>query len=182
MGPLAVAETQEPGTRAPEQQQYLTFQVANEAFALGILSIREIIGFGKLTEVPQMPEFVRGVINLRGAVVPVIDLSARFGKGATAVTRRTCVVIAEVPAGGATQVMGVMVDAVNEVLDIPDAEVEPAPAFGSRVRSDFIRGMGKVEGQFVIVLDIERVLSMDEVTALAAAGEPTGAPAAATVH
>lgn len=150
--------------------QYLTFLLGGESFAIGILAIREIIQYASLTEVPSMPASVRGVINLRGAVVPVMDLLARFGRPSSPVGKRTCIVIVEIPCDGGNgrQVVGVVVDAVNEVLEIEAADVEAAPSFGSRVRADFIAGMGKVRGRFVILLDVERVLSLDEpVAALA---------------
>lgn len=149
-----------------DQQQYLTFMLGGETYAMGILTIKEIIEFGNLTEVPRMPAFIRGVINLRGAVVPVIDLSARFGKSATKVTRRTCIVIIEVVTGNETQDVGVMVDAVNAVLEIPPAEIEPPPSFGANIRADFISGMGKIDGKFVIILSIHQVLSVDEMATL----------------
>ncbi|MDD2894169.1 MAG: chemotaxis protein CheW [Halothiobacillaceae bacterium] len=152
-----------------DQNQYLTFMLGGEVYAIGILSIKEIIEYGQLTEVPRMPAFIRGVINLRGAVVPVIDLGARFGKAATSVGRRTCVVIIEIETPDGQQVVGVMVDAVNEVLDIPAAEIEPAPSFGAHIRADFIKGMGKVEGKFVIILETDRVLSVDEMAQLVVA-------------
>ncbi len=151
-----------------EPTQYLTFMLAGEVFAIGILAIKEIIEYHSLTEVPMMPASVRGVINLRGAVVPVMDLPARFGRPASEITKRTCIVIVEIAAGEERQVIGVMVDAVNEVLDIAAADIEPPPAFGARIRSDFILGMGKVKGRFVILLDVDHVLSLDEVGALAA--------------
>ncbi|HZW24883.1 MAG TPA: chemotaxis protein CheW [Gallionella sp.] len=150
-----------------QQHQYLTFMLNSEIFAIGILRIKEIIEYGNLTEVPRMPEFIRGVINLRGAVVPVIDLGSRFGKQAATVSRRTCIVIIEVQHEGEQQVVGVMVDAVNEVLDIGPGEIEPAPSFGAKIRADFIRGMGKVEGKFVIILNVDHVLSLDEMSSLA---------------
>jgi purine-binding chemotaxis protein CheW len=150
-----------------QQHQYLTFMLNSEIFAIGILRIKEIIEYGNLTEVPRMPGFIRGVINLRGAVVPVIDLGSRFGKQASTVSRRTCIVIIEVQHDDAQQVVGVMVDAVNEVLDIPAAEIEPAPSFGAKIRADFIRGMGKVDGTFVIILNVDHVLSLDEMSSLA---------------
>ncbi|ANJ66338.1 chemotaxis protein CheW [Halothiobacillus diazotrophicus] len=153
----------------PETQQYLTFMLSGEVYAIGILAVREIIEFGQLTEVPNMPDFIRGVINLRGAVVPVVDLSVRFGKGETAVSRRTCIVINEIENDGETQTIGVMVDAVNEVLEIPASEIEMPPTFGAKIRSDFIEGMGKVEGKFVILLNVDRVLSVDEMSELVAA-------------
>jgi purine-binding chemotaxis protein CheW len=114
----------------------------------------------------MMPGYVRGVINLRGAVVPVIDLSVRFGKSPSPVTKRTCIVIIEIAASGERHVFGVVVDAVNAVLDIPGAEIEPPPAFGASVRTDFIHGMGKVNGKFVILLDVDHVLATDEMEVL----------------
>ena len=154
-----------------DKAQYLTFALEQETFAIGILAIKEIIEYGHLTEVPMMPEFIRGVINLRGAVVPVVDLMARFGKGRTVPARRTCIVIVEAHTGDdEVQEFGVLVDAVNEVLEIPRSEVEPAPAFGTRIRSDFIHGMGKVNGRFVIILDVDRVLSIEEMASLSALG------------
>lgn len=148
--------------------QYLTFMLAGETFAIGILSIKEIIEYHSLTEVPMMPPCVRGVINLRGAVVPVLDLLARFGREPSAVTKRTCIVIVELKADdGERQIVGVVVDAVNEVMDIDPADIEPAPAFGARIRTDFMAGMAKVRGKFVILLDVERVLSLDEAAELA---------------
>ncbi|WP_371820365.1 chemotaxis protein CheW [Aquabacterium sp. CECT 9606] len=147
--------------------QYLTFMLAGEVFALGILAVKEIIEYHSLTVVPMMPDCVRGVINLRGAVVPVMDLLARFGRPSSGVTKRTCIVIVEVQnAEQESQVIGVIVDAVNEVLDIAPADIEPAPAFGARIRTDFMQGMGKVKGKFVILLDANHVLSIDEVTQL----------------
>jgi len=153
-----------------DQQQYLTFMLGGETYAMGILSIKEIIEYGNITEVPRMPEFIRGVINLRGAVVPVIDLGARFGKHTTAITRRTCIVIIEVANGEETQDVGVMVDAVNEVLEISAGEIEPAPSFGANIRADFIDGMGKINGKFVIILNIHQVLSVEEMATLAGVG------------
>ena len=158
-----------------EPQQYLVFSLCGEAFAIGIRSIKEIIEFGQLTEVPMMPELVRGVINLRGAVVPVVDLAVRFGRKPTQIARRTCIVIVEIEAQpDEVQVIGVIVDAVNEVLDIPPQEIEPAPAFGARIRSDFIEGMGKVSGKFVILLNLRHALSVDELTEIVGATEAAG--------
>jgi len=162
-------------TRSPagagngEQAQYLTFMLGGETFAIGILHIREILEYGGITTVPMMPAFVRGVINLRGAVVPVIDLAVRFSRSPSPVTRRTCVVIIEVESEGEQHSIGVTVDTVNEVLEIPDSEVEPAPAFGARIRSEFIGGMGKINGGFVIILDAGKVLSVEEMASLTGA-------------
>lgn len=161
---------------APGVQQFLTFMLNAEAFAVGILNIKEIIEYGQLTGIPLMPAFIRGVINLRGAVVPVIDLSARFGARPTAVARRTCIVIVEmhhqVDDTEVQQDIGILVDSVNEVLEIPAGEIEPAPAFGANIRADFIRGMGKVAGGFVIILDLDRVLSITEMSQIATLAHP----------
>ena len=166
---------------AGEAHQYLTFTLAGEMYAVGILNVKEIIEYGNLTEIPMMPSFIRGVINLRGAVVPVVDLAARFGGKASEVQRRTCIVIIEVRQEDAKHDLGIMVDAVSEVLEIPGTEIEPPPSFGARIRADFIAGMGKVDGKFVIILDIQSVLSVDEMAAVAGIGETTGEtlPAAA---
>jgi purine-binding chemotaxis protein CheW len=164
---LTHSKTHLVGSADASPQQYLTFSLGGEVFALGILNVKEIIEFGNITEIPMMPAFIRGVINLRGAVVPVIDLSARFGGPASTVSRRTCIVIVELGEGEERQDLGVIVDAVNEVLEIPRSEIEPPPTFGAKIRADFIQGMGKVEGRFVIILNVDRVLSPQEITMLA---------------
>jgi purine-binding chemotaxis protein CheW len=152
----------------PDTGQYLTFVLGGEVYALGILNIKEIIQFGDLTAVPMMPSFIRGVINLRGRVVPVVDLAARFGRGSTNVSRRTSIVIIEMEQSEEddAQSIGVMVDAVNEVVDILGTEIEPPPAFGAKIRPDFISGMAKQSGRFIIVLNLNQVLSMNEMVAL----------------
>jgi purine-binding chemotaxis protein CheW len=155
-------------TVVEEQEQYLTFMLGTEMFAIGILGIKEIIEYGNLTVVPMMPAFVRGVINLRGAVVPVVDLSARFGRPNSAITRRSCVVIIEASAAdGQAQDIGLLVDTVSAVMDIPASQIEPPPSFGAKIRADFISGMAKVDGKFVIVLEVDQVLSIDEMSRLA---------------
>ena len=157
-----------------EAGQYLTFLLGGEIFAVGILAVKEIIEYPKITEVPMMPDSVRGVINLRGAVVPVMDVLARFGRPPSEVSKRTCIVIVEVQSADEAsghQIIGVVVDAVNEVLDIAPSDIEPAPAFGAHIRTDFIQGMGKVNGKFVILLNVDHVLSMDEATLVQITGE-----------
>ncbi|MCQ8103975.1 chemotaxis protein CheW [Methylomonas sp. SURF-2] len=152
--------------------QYLTFVLGGEVYALGILNIKEIIDYGDLTEVPMMPACVRGVINLRGSVVPVVDLFARFGKGSSKIAKRTGIIIVETSAGdgdSANQDIGIIVDAVNEVVDIDRRDIEPPPSFGTGIRPDFISGMAKRNGRFVILLNIDRVLSVDEMTRLSQA-------------
>ena len=162
-----------------EPRQYLTFSLGQEMFAIGILDIREIIEYRGITTVPMVPAFVRGVINLRGAVVPVIDLAARFGRPSSEITRRTCIVIIELDNEGEQQVLGIVVDAVSAVLEIPDSQIEPAPAFGARIRTDFIAGMGKVDERFVILLNTQNVLAVDEMAMLSQLDEPERQPAEA---
>ena len=168
MGALVKKEIHE-AVAHQDEGQYLTFLIGGEMFAISILGIKEIIEYGSLTTVPMMPDFIRGVINLRGAVVPVVDLSARFGRAASEVTRRSCIVILEVEADGEKYDVGVVVDAVSEVLEIPATEIEPAPSFGAKIRADFISGIGKVNGKFVIILNADRVLSVDEMATLSGA-------------
>ncbi len=168
MTSLATANNQTPAALADVSSakagQYLTFELDRELYALGILNIKEIIDFGNITEVPMMPAFVRGVINLRGSVVPVIDLMARFGKGETKIAKRTGIVIVETNTlseeGG--QDIGIIVDAVNEVVDIGRQDIEPPPSFGTGIRPDFISGMAKRDNRFTILLNIDRILSVDE--------------------
>lgn len=150
-------------------QQYLTFMLGKEIFAINILNIKEIIEYNQLTEVPRMPAFIKGVINLRGAVVPVVDMSVRFGRASNPITRKTCIVIIEVDYEDEQHVVGVMVDAVNEVLDIPTSEIEPPPSFGAHIRADFIQGMGKVNERFIILLEVNKVLSVHEMAEIAGA-------------
>jgi purine-binding chemotaxis protein CheW len=148
--------------------QYLTFMLGGESFGIGIMAVKEIIEFAGITEVPMMPDSIRGVINLRGAVVPVMDLAARFGRPQTVAGKRTCIVIVELEGDGERQLTGVVVDAVSAVLDIPAADIEAAPSFGTRIRGDFIAGMGKVNGRFVILLNVDSVLALAGLPDLAA--------------
>ena len=163
---LPAAKAALPVATAGSPAQYLTFTLGGEMFAVGILNVKEIIEYGHLTEIPMMPAFIRGVINLRGAVVPVIDLAARFGGKTTQVARRTCIVIIEVVDQDFRSDIGILVDAVSEVLEIPASEIEPPPSFGAKIRADFIFGMGKVSGKFVIILNINNVLSIEEISML----------------
>jgi purine-binding chemotaxis protein CheW len=153
--------------------RYLTFALGGEVFALPILDITEIMEYRNLTVVPMMPDFVRGVINLRGRVVPVVDMAARFGRGTTQIARRTSIIIVETPAGDdgddTQQDMGIMVDAVNKVVHLAADDIEPPPAFGAGIRADFISGMARYDGEFIIVLDVTHVLSMDEMVQLSRA-------------
>ena len=156
---------------AQEAQQYLTFLLGGEMYAVGILNGKEIIEYGQITEIPMMPAFIRGVINLRGSVVPVIDLAARFGGSQTAVSRRTCIIIIEIVSEDARHDIGVVVDAVSEVLEVGSGDIEPPPSFGARIRADFIAGMAKIAERFVIILDIQRVLSVEEIATLTSVTE-----------
>jgi purine-binding chemotaxis protein CheW len=149
------------GSAARGVAQYLTFMLDSGQYAFGILAIKEIIGYGHVTVVPMMPVWIRGVLNLRGSVVPVMDLSARFGGQPAPVTKRTCIVIVDVGMNRARHNVGVIVDAVNAVLDISAADIEPPPTMETMIRSDFISGIGKVADRFVIILDAERVLAED---------------------
>ena len=150
-----------------ETLQYLTFSLGDEVFAMDIRTVREIIQHSAMTVVPLMPAFVRGIINLRGAVVPVIDLKSRFGRGNVAVSGKTCVVIFDAVQNGETTELGLMVDAVSEVLEIAASDIEPPPQFGSSIARDFIHGLGKVKGEFIVLLAAEHVLNVDDMTLLA---------------
>jgi purine-binding chemotaxis protein CheW len=156
----------EVGAGAMAGRPYLAFRLADEVYAIDILRIREIIEYHLPTSVPMMPPAVRGVINLRGAVVPVLDLAVRFGRPAAGVGKRTCFVIVEVEHEGATHVLGLMVDGVNAVMEIGAESIEAPPSFGAGVDADFIAGMARVDGRFVIILDIARVLSIEEMAAI----------------
>src|SRR5215467_15888477 len=162
--PRAVTDLSE--RQAAKGQQYLTFAVTGESFGIAIVSIKEIIEYRATTEVPMMPDFIRGIINLRGRVVPVIDLAVRFGRARSEVTPRTCIVIIEAQQHGEQHDLGVVVDAVSAVTDIADADIEPAPSFGAKLRREFITGMGKLNEKFVILLDVSKVLSLDELSTL----------------
>lgn len=150
-----------------DANQYLTFTVSGQMYGIGILAIKEIIQYGAVSGVPMMPDFIRGVINLRGAVVPVVDLAARFHGRLAEIGRRSCIIIVEIGEHAGIQDVGILVDSVSAVLEIAADEIEPAPAFGAGVRTDFIRGMGKVSGGFVILLDVARVLGTDGLMLLA---------------
>ncbi|MCK4658128.1 MAG: purine-binding chemotaxis protein CheW [Phycisphaerae bacterium] len=166
-----VAEITEQETRAETTRdiggKYLTFHLNNEEYGLEILKVREIIGIMDITKVPQTPEFVEGVINLRGKVIPVIDLRARFGLERTEYNEETCIIVVDVG-----MLMGIIVDTVQEVHDIPDSNIEPPPQLGAVVDMNFILGMGKVNDDVKILLDIDKVLNSDELVQLQhAAGE-----------
>ena len=149
------------------QTQYLTFHLAGEEYAVGILQVKEIIEFGALTQVPKTPTFVRGVINLRGNVVPVVDLAVKLSLPETRVSQRTCIVIVEVDLDGELTVMGVMADAVSQVIELQPGDIEAPPTIGAGVGVDYLLGMGKAGNKFVLILDIDKVLSPEELLAAA---------------
>jgi purine-binding chemotaxis protein CheW len=154
---------------AVEQEQYLTFLLAGEEYAIGILKVKEIIEYDTVTTVPKTPRWVRGVINLRGAVVPVVDLGLKFGLEERPVTKTTCIVIVEGQLEGQSTLMGVMADAVSQVMDIAAGDVQEVPAFGTRIKVDYLQGMAQLGKKFVLLLDIDKVLSADEAQDLSAA-------------
>lgn len=147
-------------------RQYLTFSAGNKNLAISILDVKEIIEINTITDVPMTPDYIRGVINLRGNVVPVIDLSARLGKECSEITKRSCIVLVQVEYNEDSQLLGMLVDAVDEILEIPEANIMPPPDFGADIRIDFIQAMGRVGDEFIILLNINRVLSVKELSQL----------------
>lgn len=156
-------------TKPDPSLQYLTYVLGDEVFAMDIRAVREIIQYGAMTVVPLMPDFVRGVINLRGAVVPVIDLQARFGRTCARVGKKTCIIIFDASREGEKLELGLMVDAVSEVIEIRESQIEPAPQFGATIRRDFILGMAKVDGEFIVLLEPQRALDIDDMAMLSGA-------------
>lgn len=146
--------------------QYLTFLVDKESFAISILDVKEIIEIANITHVPLTPDYIHGVINLRGSVVPVIDLSARLKHRPAEVNKRSCIVLVEVEVADSTQLIGMLVDEVREILEIPPENIQPAPDFGTDIRTDFIQSMARVDEKFIILLAINKVLSLEELSQL----------------
>jgi purine-binding chemotaxis protein CheW len=166
----------------PEQAtQFLSFTLAGSDYGLPILKVREILSYDGATPVPGTPPSIRGVVNVRGAVVPVVDLALKFGRSATEATKRTCVLVVEAVSGGEALTVGLLAAAVNEVVELAPGDVEPPPSFGTGVRVDYLLGLGKAPSGFVLLLDIDRVLSASEAELAAAAAVPAStAPAAPT--
>ncbi len=146
--------------------KYLTFSLDEEEYGIGILKVKEIIGMMPVTSVPRTPDFVKGVINLRGKVIPVVDLRLKFSMKSIEYTDRTCIIVVEIDSDEATVLIGIVVDAVSEVLNIKESEIEETPQFGTSLNTEYILGMAKMEGGVKILLDIDRVLSQEEVTQL----------------
>jgi len=142
-----------------ETVQYLTFKLSDEIFAIDVSKVREILEFTSITKVPQTPEFMRGVINLRGSVVPVIDLRLNFGMTSTEQTVNTCIIVVEVSLDGEVIVLGALADSVQEVVEMEPDKIEPAPHLGTKLNTDFIKGMGKINDDFVMILDIDKVFA-----------------------
>lgn len=161
-------ETMDQATRAMTDRdgKYLTFVLNEEEYGIGILKIKEIIGMMPITSVPQTPQFVKGVINLRGKVIPVVDLRLRFGMDAIDYNERTCIIVVEIEGQSGTVMIGIVVDAVSEVLNIKGEHIEDTPTFGTKLNTDYILGMAKMEGVVKILLDIDRVLSAEEIAVL----------------
>jgi len=151
---------------AEREGKYLTFTLDSEEYGIGILKIKEIIGMMSITTIPRTPEFVKGVINLRGKVIPVVDLRLRFGMDTIEYTERTCIIVVEIEGPSGTVMIGVVVDAVSEVLNIKGEDIEDTPTFGTRLNTDYILGMAKMEGGVKILLDIDQVLSNEELNLL----------------
>ncbi len=149
-------------SESAERQQYLAFVLAGGDYAVGILKVKEILQYEGVTSVPSTPRSIRGVINLRGSVVPVVDLAVKFGLPEAPVTNRTCVLVVEAVFDGVPAVMGLVADAVSEVIDLGADDIEPSPSFGTRVKVDYLHGVGKVGKRFVLLLHIDRLLSTDE--------------------
>lgn len=150
-----------------ESRQYLTFRLGQETFAVDVAKVREILDFVTITKVPQTPDFMRGVINLRGSVVPVVDMKLKFGMKETEKTVNTCIVVLEVVIDDETTIVGALADSVQEVVELDPAQIEPPPRIGMKLSIDFIRGMGKLNDEFVIILDTDKVFSFEEVAVLA---------------
>ncbi len=161
-----------------EATQYLTYKLDDEVFALDISKVREVLDFTTITKVPRTPEFMRGVINLRGSVVPVVDLRLKFGMTRTEKTVNTCVIIVEVGVDGETVILGALADSVQEVIELEPGHIEPAPRIGTKLNTEFIKGMGKQNERFIIILDIDKVFSTEEL-ALVQSGQAEAAESSA---
>jgi len=147
-------------------QQILTFQLRGELFGLEILKVKELLEYNSITKVPMVPDYIRGVINLRGSVVPVVDLSFLFSKTSSEITKKSCIIIVESSTGDAVSSTGILVDNVNEVLDVVGKDIEPPPSFGSNLKTSFMLGMAKVGEEIVILLDMDYLLSFDELSSM----------------
>ena len=158
-----------------ETSQYLAFNLEEEVFAFDISNVREVLEFDTVTKVPQTPEMMKGVINLRGSVVPVVDMRIKFGMGATEKTVNTVIIIIEIDLDDESTMIGALVDSVKEVMDLDTDHIDPPPNIGTQLNTEFIRGMGKQDGEFIIILDIEKIFSSEELELVQQAGQQTTA-------
>ncbi len=154
MGVLSITDT----------RQYLTFQLGEEVFAVDVSHVREILEFTGVTKIPKTPDYMRGVINLRGSVVPVLDMRLKFGMPLTDKTVNTCIIVVEVSFEGETDIIGALVDSVEEVFELEPEQIEPAPKIGAQLKTEFIKGMGKRDDRFIIILDIDRIFTAEELS------------------
>ena len=162
---------------ASNANQYLTFTLDSEHYAIGVAKVREVLEHTKITKLPRTAEFMKGIINLRGAGVPVIDLRLKFGLAETPITKDTSIIVMEVESLDGSVVVGALADAVHEVVDIDEKAIEPAPRFGTRLAAEFIKGVGKRDDSFVIILDIDRIFNAEEISVLATGKEEAAAEA-----
>jgi purine-binding chemotaxis protein CheW len=160
---------------AKETRQYLTFRLGDETFGVNVAKVREILDFTSITKVPKTPDFMRGVINLRGSVVPVVDMKLKFGMEETRKTVDTCIIVLEVTIEGETTIVGALADSVEEVLEMEPEQIEPPPRIGMKLNIEFINGMGKIGEEFVIILDTDRIFTFEEVEVLGEMGETDAA-------
>jgi len=149
---------------ATEHAQHLTFELSGDEMAIPVNNVREIIRYGKLTKMPMLPDFIEGVINLRGHVVPVINLSVKFGLARTEIDKRTCIIIMELETGNGNVMMGIVIEKVLQVIEIPDSDIEPSPRLGAQIDTNFIHGMARTDDGFIVILDISKLLSVDEIS------------------
>jgi len=157
--------------QAAETIQFLTFKLGDEIYGVDVLQVREVLDAVPVTKVPRSPDFMLGVINLRGSVVPVVDMRCKFGMESADKSRDTCIVVMEIALEGETTVIGAQADAVEEVLELTDAQIEPAPKLGTRLNTEFIRGMGKRDEQFIILLEVDKIFSAEELSVVTGAVE-----------
>jgi len=153
-------------TSITEAAQYLTFKLSDEIFAVEVARVREILEFTHITKVPRTPGFMRGVINVRGSVVPVIDLRLKFGMTMTEQSINTCIIVLEIDFGGETSILGALADSVQEVVELEPDQIEPAPKIGIQLKTEFIKGIGKRDNEFIMILDIDRVFSGEELESI----------------
>ena len=163
-------------TEITDTRQYLTFRLGEEVFATDVAKVREVLDFTTITKIPRTPDFMRGVINLRGNVVPVVDLRLCFEMSKTEKTVNTCIVVVEMMVEGESNIIGALADSVEEVIDLEPENIQPPPRIGTKIRADFIRGMGKRDSQLIMILDIDRVFSAEELKAVRSteAASPVG--------